>query len=154
MKKLLISLLVIISITSCKESEEPLEDAFVFGRWSAFCTGNCVQIYKLENDKLYVDNLNSFRQAGTITYSPTPLSNQYVAKAKSLKETFPSYLLENPFTVIGCPDCADQGSIYLAFDNREGALYWQIDTDEAAWPEEIRAYMNELVAFIDQLPQE
>jgi hypothetical protein len=154
MKKLMLLLLTVLVFGACKESEEPLQDAFVFGRWSAFCTGNCIQIYKLENDKLYVDNLNSFREAATITYKPTPLSNQYVAKAKSLRDSFPQSLLENPFSVIGCPDCADQGGIYLAFDNREGTLYWQIDADETTWPEVIRPYLEELTEFIDQLPQD
>ncbi len=148
-------LMILLLFSGCKqEDEEPQKDAFIFGWWSAICTGNCIKIYKLENGKLYMDNLNSFREAALITYRSQPLDAQWVPIAENLEANFPQYLLDNQFAVVGCPDCYDQGAIYLAFENASGALYWQIDTDPATWPEGIKSYMESVLQAIDQLPQD
>lgn len=147
-------LLTLLFLGGCKQEDEvPQKDAFIFGWWSALCTGNCIKIYKFDKGKLYVDNLNSFREAPLITYNPNPLDSQWVPIAENLEQSFPQYLMNDPFAVIGCPDCNDQGAIYLAFENSTGVLYWQIDTDPGTWPEEIKPFMESVLLAIDQLPQ-
>ncbi|MCR9082826.1 MAG: hypothetical protein NXH89_10425 [Cyclobacteriaceae bacterium] len=149
------SLLILSLFLGCsQEDEAPQKDAFIFGWWSAFCTGNCIKIYKLENGRLYADNMNSFREAAIITYKSQPLDSQWLSIAQGLEENFPQFLRNDPFAVIGCPDCDDQGAIYFAFENRTGIMYWQVDTDPGTWPEEIKPYMESVLQAIDQLPQD
>lgn len=141
-------------LTGCNEEEEPEIDAFIFGKWSLICEGNCIQIYKLDQGKLYADNMNSFRESQIITYNPTPLGDEFTQQAQELRAAFPqAYLFPRGLDFIGCPDCAEQGGYYLAFENAEGVLWWQIGNVPALWPEEIRPFMEKMVATVDQLPE-
>lgn len=153
MKKLPYLLLVWVLFFGCTKEEEPEVDAFIFGKWDLLCENNCIQIYKLDKGNLYVDNMNSFRDAPIITYKPTPLPSQSVALAQELRDAFPeSYLLPRGLDFIACPDCAEQGGYYLAFENSEGVLWWQVGDIPEIWPEEIRPFMQKLEATIAQLP--
>lgn len=153
MKKLVLLFLIGVLFLGCKEEEEPELDAFVFGKWDLLCENNCIQIYKLDKGKLHVDNMNSFRDAPIITYKTTPLSDQAASLAKELRTAFPeSYLLPRGLDFIACPDCAAQGGYYLAFENEDGVLWWQIGDVPAIWPEEIRPFMEKLEETLAQLP--
>jgi hypothetical protein len=153
MKKLPFIILILALFIGCKEEEEPEIDAFIFGKWDLLCENNCIQIYKLDRGKLYVDNLNSFRDAPIITYKSTPLNEQAATLAQDLRAAFPeSYLLPRGLQFISCPDCAEQGGYYLAFENRDGVLWWQVGDIPEIWPEEIRPFMEKLEETIAQLP--
>ena len=154
MKKLLCITLLFALLAGCKEEEAPQLDAFIFGRWNLLCEGNCIRIYKLDQGKLYVDNMNSFREAQIITYKPTPLGDELTPLAQDLRAAFPeAYMFPRGLDFIGCPDCAEQGGYYLAFENEEGVLWWQVGNVPALWPEEIRPFMQKLITTIDKLPE-
>lgn len=154
MKKLSFFLVIWVLMSGCKEEESPEVDAFIFGKWNLLCENNCIQIYKLDKGKLYVDNLNSFRESPIITYKSTPLGENYALLAQNLRNTFPeSYLFPRGLDFIACPNCAEEGGYYLAFENREGIIWWQIGTIPEIWPEEIKPFMQLLVETIDQLPE-
>lgn len=140
---------------SCKEEEEPNVEAFIFGEWNFFCEGNCIQIYKYDQGELYIDNLNSFRDAPIITYRSTPLASQYNSLAEDLRTSFPeTFLLPLGNNLIACPNCIDEGAYYLAFENKTGVLWWQVGKDPSLWPEEIKPFMNKLILALDQLPEQ
>ena len=157
MKRISLILLIILPIFfGCKkEEDEPEVDAFVFGKWNFFCEGNCIQIYKYDQGKLYIDNLNSFRQANTITYKPAPLDAQFNQKAVDLLAAFPNdYMRPRGNNLLACPDCVNSGGYYLAFENKSSVLWWQVGTEPSLWPEEIKPFMDLLLSTIDQLPEE
>lgn len=138
-----------------QEEDEPEVDAFIFGEWNFFCEGNCIQIYKYDQGKLYIDNLNSFREAAIITYKSTPLDARYNSIAEDLLAAFPSeYLRPRGNNLIACPDCVNSGGYYIAFENKSGVLWWQVGKEPALWPEEIKPFMEQVIASIAQLPEE
>lgn len=154
MKKLPFIMLLVALFAGCKEEEEPQADAFIFGKWNLLCESNCIQIYKLDKGKLYVDNMNSFRDAPIITYKSTPLGNEFATLAQDLRTAFPeSYMLPRGLDFIACPDCAEQGGYYLAFENEDGVLWWQVGNIPEIWPEEIKPFMQKLITTMDQLPE-
>ncbi|WP_332913539.1 hypothetical protein [Algoriphagus boritolerans] len=70
-----------------------------------------MQIYKLDKGKLYVDDMNSFRDSPIITYKSTPLSEDFALLAQNLRDAFPeSYLLPRGLEFIACPNCAEEGA--------------------------------------------
>jgi hypothetical protein len=148
-------LLLLFSLTTCKEEEKPEQEAFIFGQWNFRCTGNCIQIYKLIGGKLYVDNMNSFREAPIITYSKTPKEEKYAAIAKELEQAFPKdYMMPRGLSLIACPVCVEEGGYYLAFERESEIIWWQVGNIPELWPEEIRPFMQKLVQTIPLLPEE
>ncbi|MDX5340854.1 MAG: hypothetical protein LPK25_17640 [Cyclobacteriaceae bacterium] len=155
MRKLMLLLVWILPLfSSCsQEDEEPAVDAFIFGSWNFFCEGNCIQIYKYDQGKLYIDNMNSFREAPVITYKASALDAQWNAKAEALRDEFPeSYLRPLGNTLIACPNCIEEGGYYIAFENQTGVLWWQVGKEPALWPDEIKPFMDLLVKTIGELP--
>jgi hypothetical protein len=148
-------LLLLFSLTTCKEEERPEQEAFIFGQWNFRCTGNCIQIYKLIGGKLYVDNMNSFREAPIITYSKTPKEEKYAVIAKELEQAFPKdYMMPRGLSLIACPVCVEEGGYYLAFERESEIIWWQVGNIPELWPEEIRPFMQKLVQSIPLLPEE
>ena len=147
-------LLLLFSLTTCKEEEKPEQEAFIFGQWNFRCTGNCIQIYKLVGEKLYVDNMNSFREAPVITYSKTPKEEKYAVIAKELEQAFPKdYMMPRGLSLIACPVCVEEGGYYLAFERESEIIWWQVGNIPELWPEEIRPFMQKLVQTIPLLPE-
>lgn len=154
-QKAFIFLLLFSLFGGCKEAEEPEQEAFIFGQWNFLCSGNCIQIYKYVGGKLYVDNMNSFREAPIITYATSPKEDKYALLAKELEQAFPKeYLMPRGLTLIGCPLCVEEGGYYLAFEREAEIIWWQVGKIPALWPEEIRPFMEKLVQTIPQLPEE
>lgn len=148
-------LLLLFSLTTCKEEEKPEQEAFIFGQWNFRCTGNCIQIYKLIGGKLYVDNMNSFREAPIITYSKTAKEEKYAVIAKELEQAFPKdYMMPRGLSLIACPVCVEEGGYYLAFERESEIIWWQVGNIPELWPEEIRPFMQKLVQTIPLLPEE
>jgi hypothetical protein len=157
MKKVLFILLLFLPLLfSCSnEDDEPQIDAFVFGKWNFNCQGNCMQFYKLDQGKLYIDNLNTFRDAPVITYKSAPLDSKYLPLAEQLRAAFPeSYLFPRGNDFVSCPGCIDEGAYYLAFERKSEIIWWQVGKDPVLWPGEIRPFMELLVETLDQLPKE
>lgn len=63
------------------------------------------------------------------------MSARYQSEDMSLKK--------NPNLTIGCPDCHDQGALYLAFEDNGEVNEWKIDPDTNNYLPEIEALMME-----------
>lgn len=155
MRLLIISFLV-AGCFGCESTDSNPEKApsktatFVFGEAYGFCAGDCAHFYKLKNNQLFKDKIERFN--GTVPdFDPNKLSDDKWEVAKSLISELPDYLLNNPDTTLGCPDCADQGGVYLFYQNENKSLYWNIDTAADRQPPEIRNYILKVRSIIDQL---
>ncbi len=148
-------LVIILSLTlaGCAEKGYPEPSAFVFGSWYGFCLEKCIHVYKLENGKLFLDNMSIRNQSEDISFQKTPLDEKWAKKAEELYKLFPAYLNKNPNIIIGCPDCHDQGVLYLAFEGKGKPIEWKIDPVENEHPREIEAFMRALKELISELPR-
>ena len=153
MKNLLITCIAFLVLASCKKEQQkgvpPGTDSFSFGFAAGFCVGDCARFYSVEGNKIFPDDMPAFVKP--LKFKSTPLTNSKYLLAKPLLENFPVYLLNNPDKIIGCPDCTDQGALYLEIKQGGVTKYWNIDTNENAQPEEIRIYMGQLRNVIDSL---
>lgn len=152
-KRLLLPLILGLSLAGCAEKVIPDANGFVFGSWYGFCIENCIHVYKLENGKLYPDDMSTRHQSEEITFEKTPLDEKWAKKAQELYELFPAYLSKNPNLTIGCPDCHDQGVLYLAFEENEKSIEWKIDPVENNYPPEIKVFIDEMKELISELPR-
>jgi len=143
MRKLLVIGLLGLIALSCKKSTEKLEkgDFIVFGSFYGFCMGEeCREMYMITDEKLYEDVDDS----STDEYVELP-SDLFAAVA-DLESAIPSELIEQPDSTFGCPDCHDQGGVYLKIKKDGLAQSWTIDNDLEAIP----AYLNGIVNLIHE----
>ncbi|MCX6146831.1 MAG: hypothetical protein NTW25_06210 [Candidatus Kapabacteria bacterium] len=84
-------------------------------------------------------------------FSSVPLSNDKYLLAKSLLDSLPQYLTNNPNITIGCPDCTDQGKILIEIKSNGVITYWNIDTNTKDYPKEIESYITKLKKIVEEL---
>jgi len=158
MKQLLYVSLLLLVFASCekeraqrpiKETGLPESVVFSFGVSRGFCVGECTKFYSITNEQLFPDDMQQLQKP--LVFKTTALSNEKYLIAKSLTDSFPAFLTNNPDTTFGCPDCHDQGAIYLEVKDDGVVKYWNIDTDETRQPAEIKAYIQQLFAVLNQL---
>lgn len=158
MKQLLYVSLLILVFASCKKEKTqlltkeaglPESFAFSFGVSHGFCVGECAKFYSITNEQIFPDDMQRLQKP--LLFKTTALSNEKYLVAKSLLDSFPAFLINNPDTTIGCPDCHDQGAIYLEAKGDGVVKTWNIDTDENKQPAEIKAYIQQLLTVLNQL---
>lgn len=133
MKKALL-FLALLAAFGCKKESSKLNvdhlDYFAFGTAFGFCGGNqCVTLFQLQGQNLYPDADVTRQQffAGEITFQTTSLPSDKIALAQDLLAKFPPALLDESEEHIGCPDCSDQGTIYVEVKEGDSVRRWRID---------------------------
>lgn len=126
--------LLILLLPACKkETASPFvaADSFIFGTSYGECGGDCARLFKLENDHLYPDdNVKYLPQAGDpVPFQSQSLPSDKVALAKTLLAEAPAGLYGETQEIIGCPDCRDQGTIFIEIRTGDQVRKWYVDPD-------------------------
>ena len=149
MKKSLFLLLVLF--LGCKKdpSEQINPDHFIFGTAYGECAGDCARLFKLEDEKLFPDDgvvyLNY--NGADIPFQTQSLATDKVALAESLLSQMPAALLNETEEQIGCPDCHDQGTIFIETKTGDAVRRWYIDPDSeqyGSFCDSVRTIVNKL----------
>ena len=154
MKNLLVILCLCLPFTACKDNEEFCQfedgDYLIFGTFYGECAGNCTVLYNIQNDFLYEDDVE-IGIPDEIPFMSTPLSEEKYLIGVELSTTFPSDLIDSQKDVYGCPDCADQGGVYLELG--KGGLFrkWRIDSADDEQSAQIVDYKRRLYMIMDSL---
>jgi hypothetical protein len=153
MKKFLSVIFIISLFISCaKQSSSPAaENSFVFGIYYGICYDDCADLYKIKDNSLYHDMNTTSLYLSPLIFSTTAMPNNKYLIAKPVQDSFPAYIENSTDTSFGCPDCHDQGMIYIEKTTNSIKKSWTIDTDEPAIPVEIRNYVQQVKAVITQL---
>jgi len=143
--------LVILLIGSCDKDNNNDSNYLVFGHFYGECIGDgCVETFKLTDEYLYEDTNNN--------YSGNDLSfvlmddNLFLA-VKDLTDFFPNQLLEENESILGCPDCADGGGLFIQYFKDGELKSWRIDQMKNDVPEYLHPFMdkvNEKIALINE----
>jgi hypothetical protein len=145
MKKALLFLAILLAFGCKKETTLETSDYFIFGTAYGFCAGSeCVTLFKLEDQQLYADDNAGYTDlsASDQPFQTTSLPADKVALAEALQAQVPASLYEKPDGNVGCPDCRDQGLLFVKIKTGETVREWRIDPDEqqyAAFCDSIRA---------------
>jgi hypothetical protein len=89
------------------------------------------------------------RFTNNLTFAGMPLPNNKYLLAKQLLDEFPAYLLNNPDTTFGCPDCTDGGLAYITLKQNGTAHTWLIDLQRLQ--PELAAYIAKMQEIMDEL---
>jgi len=146
MKKLTLILALVIAFVACKKDETAkIEEGnyLMFGHFYGMCVGDdCVEIFKLTSEKLYKD-LNS-NYPGQPPYNFSLLEDNQFNAVKDLPTYLPPELLADTNTYFGCPDCADQGGLFIEYKNGEGIKNWRIDQNISQVPEYLHSFIDKV----------
>lgn len=150
--RILSLLFAVLLISSCKKEKNSACDYIVFGTYYGECGGEqCIELYKLTATELFEDSKDNYPASGiyngifSIKRSPTDF-----ALASNLESTIPPSLLNNTASVIGCPDCADGGGVYLEYHKNGIHKVWHIDRT-LTMPSDYALFINQVAQKIQAL---
>ena len=152
---------LLLPLTACEEDQLAnhlqYDEYLVFGNFAGLCMENCVHYYLLDmqNRSLYRINSQEYpsenKVLNLLNTERVKLPDEDFQLAKHLAEDLPIQITEETKQTIGCPDCVDQGGIYLAFSNNGQNYEYFIDTDKDATPAYLHDYTNELKTVLFEL---
>jgi hypothetical protein len=152
-KNLILPGLMMLSFALACQKTEPLVESgsfeyLIFGHFYGKCVGEeCIELFRLEPQQLSEDQLDQYPSRDKAYEGNfAALSSEKFNLVKDLNDFFPLALLDEDKTVFGCPDCADQGGLYLEHSLDGQTQYWIIDNNKAEIP-------NYLHGFVDMVHQ-
>ena len=151
MKYLIIGLSALL-VSFCSKDEGSTKndiDYLIFGHFYGHCMGeDCVKMYKLTDDQLLEDTTDSYLATD---FEFIPMGKEKFEMVRSLIYAIPDQLLEEDKDTLGCPDCADQGGLYIEISNQGSMKNWRIDQDKSAVPVYLHDFMDQVNAAIGEL---
>lgn len=144
-------------LASCQKSEDQIvknpEDFLVFGRFYGECRGEqCIEIYRLQDGRLYEDRKDQY--VSNESFYPgdfQALDEDAFLQAKDLWDAIPQSIYDEDQIRFGCPDCADQGGIYLEIKTGTFHEFWILDQNKNEVPTYLHEFMDKVNSKIDIL---
>jgi len=135
---------------TCSDNDDTVElsddNYLIFGHFYGFCFGEeCIEIFKLANSKLYEDSNDNYARE---PFNFKELSNDKFEASKDLLSFLPPELLFEKEGQIGCPDCADQGGVFIQYKNGSSVQQWRIDQNKSQVPKYLHSFMDEVIKTI------
>jgi len=154
MFKMVTLLLILGMLISCYDADDDLvlngNSFLVFGHFYGECSGEgCVETYKLTDASLYEDILDDYSGSHQ---EFVELENTKFEQVKDVIDFFPNRLLNEQEPILGCPDCADGGGIFIQYSIDGTIKSWRIDQTLNNVPEYLHEFIekvNEKIALIN-----
>jgi hypothetical protein len=147
-----------IVVCGCSDGDgayklNPNRDRLVFGSFAGYCVGErCVEIYALQDGKLYEDKNDNYPQSGSpVDFNFELLSDDKFELAEDMFESIPAELLATESTTFGCPDCTDGGGVYIEIKRDTRTEIFFIDNFKNNIPEYLHPLVDNVRAKIDVL---
>lgn len=142
-------LFVLLLLASCASSDESgdidQEVTLLFGYYKGLVPGGDLSdIYLLNSSNLYLDSLGNYPSNGFYEGEYTEMDNSDFQIAQDLISFFPSELFDEFENYVGCPDCADQGGIYVEYERGDQHSFWNIDNQKDALPEYLHEFVDKI----------
>lgn len=153
-------LVLIVGFWSCSNDETPLTaggaEHFIFGKFAGECEGEqCIEIYKFESGQIFEDQTDLYPDWGQGhrgTFAERPDADHVIDQLELIVRTLPSGLASEANRVFGCPDCADQGGIYVEVkDFGIDRIFWLFDNDLDEVPVEYHFLVERITEIVNQI---
>lgn len=127
-------------------------DYLIFGNFYGMCVGDdCVANFKLTDGDLYKDANDSYAGMGNFLFKKLSADKSEIAE--DLYKKVPAKLLSSKSQTFGCPDCVDQGGIYIEISQDGNVKEWKIDQDKDNIPSYLHDFVDEVNARIQDLAE-
>lgn len=140
----LVTLSAMIMMLSCTQPAE--DDYFIFGHSFGLCGGEeCVETFKIIDNQIFEDTEDNYGNKGPYDFELLDKSSYNLAN--HLQSMLPDEL-KNEDDVIGCPDCYDQGGIYIEIMRNKEKSSWWMDMDSKNLPDYLHSFKDTVAATI------
>ena len=146
----LTSIFIGLLFSGCKKGDNSVHiskmDYIIFGHFYGECLGEgCIETFKLTDVKLYEDTLDTYNGENL---EFVELSSEKFEQVKDIIDYFPTKLLYEKDTRFGCPDCRDQGGVFIQYSENGTIQSWRIDTDKDEIPEYLHSFVDKVTEKI------
>jgi hypothetical protein len=146
MKNIVLIITLVGLLVSCNKDDDSIEinetNFLIFGHYYGECGGErCVETFKLTENKLFEDIVDDYLGEN---FDFVELSDDKFEQVMDIENFFPNQLLNNNENIIGCPDCADGGGLFIQYSENGNIKSWRIDQNKNNVP-------NYLHNFIDKV---
>lgn len=151
---IILAILPLFYLSSCSKKDNPdnsVPDYLIFGHFYGECVGEgCIEIFCLEPTRLLEDANDNYPNSNTF-YSADfyELSSAQFNDANDLMNFFPDTLLSIDEPVIGQPDYADGGGLYIEYNVGETRKFWLIDQSKNNVPVALHEFIDKVNEKID-----
>ena len=146
MKNILLILTIVGLLVSCNKDDDSIEinetNFLIFGHFYGECGGEgCVETFKLTENKLFEDILDDYSGEN---FDFVELSDDKFEQVKDIENFFPNQLLNNNENIIGCPDCADGGGLFIQYSENGNIKSWRIDQNKNNVPKYLHDFIDKV----------
>lgn len=135
---------------SPERNNSTLEDrqSIIFGHFYGYCLGeSCIEVFRLTKDGLYEDTNDNYpNSTKRLETNFVLLDRSKFDLLKNFDLEIPDQLLDETNPVIGAPDAADGGGIYLELSD---GRFWLLDMNPAYLPEYLHPLRKHVINAID-----
>jgi hypothetical protein len=125
-------------------------EILIFGRFYGMCAGEtCVETFALADGKLYEDSNDYYAQPQELNF--TELSAAQYNQVANLLDSIPAGLYTSAQTLFGCPDCADQGGLFILIKDANMEQNFRVDQSKTNVPAYLHNFMDMINAHIESL---
>lgn len=123
-------------------------DSLIFGWYYGECLGeSCVETFRLTENALYEDVNDPYAGSSAFKFTDRK-TDEIFEQAQILTDDFPTQLLREPDQTFGCPDCADQGGMFIQVSTSSGNQTWRLDQGKTDVPKYLHEYMGKVNSII------
>jgi len=143
-----------LSLTACDDEKCGVkygdQEYFIFGHFFGKCVGEgCVEMYKLEDGRLYEDDLDHYPDLTTpLEAHWNELPQEKYEAVKDIESEFPNALYGEAEHVLGIPDGGDWGGIYVEIryygDLAPNSGSWLLDKNEYNMPQVYNDFVDKI----------
>ncbi|MCC7298086.1 MAG: hypothetical protein IT244_07105 [Bacteroidia bacterium] len=132
----------IFLMCNCAGIQRNKIEYIIYGTYAGECIEHCATMYKLENNTLFVDTIDSYfkKKSNGLQFSNDTLGGVALEQAQLVKKQIPGLLLRSGSKVFGSPDNHDQGGVYVELKSGTVIKKFQLDTDVQQIPAELREF--------------
>lgn len=148
MKKIVSAFCCLCFILSCTDNNDENrfllneKDYLIFGHFYGMCVGEeCVETFKLTDSELFEDTEDDY-SGSNLNF--IKLDNEKFEQVKNLMDYFPKELLSENETILGCPDCADGGGLFIQYYYNGSLKSWRIDQAKSQVPKYLHGFIDEV----------
>ena len=146
MKKICFILLCLTGvIAACEKKSLDNNDYLIFGYFFGECLGeHCVDIFKLTNENLFEDTKDQYPGVDENNFNFVKLDDATFQEVTDLIDYFPDELMNEGESTFGCPDCIDQGGIFIKCKQGDNTKAFRIDNANSQIPEYLHPFMDKV----------
>lgn len=149
LNKFILVLSLSIFFLACNTDNDEVElkylsDHIVFGHFYGLCKGEtCIETFKINHFALFEDTLDNYQIFDNFSFVSLPVQKYLLVRDKFRK--IPDLLWKEPDKkIFGCPDCYDQGGLFVQQSKSDTIRSWILDNNPHDVPEYLHDFMQNI----------